>query len=982
MNISGKIAALSAVIRGFFLHSRRETSTDSTRNNLGSNDKNPRLESLDDESLTMGLATLERILLWMLPVLLVGIIFNAIRFATFGGSWATFVQYTVFLAFLVTILLRRRLKPIIRISIYCGVSIRYGLMGLLEWGLIGQGFIIIIFAHILAVVYSFKLWAITIVISTIISIIIANAFISGRLPLPSNLEEILRSQIVWMTAISTYAIISSTALLWRQLVQKLKGYIRKLHDSERQFRDLFDASSDSIFIHDAGTGEIIDVNQTMLNTYGWTREEIGGLTVLDVSADGPNYSQEKVLDWLDQAARRGMVVFEWLGKRKDGSLFPVEIVLKKSEIAGEARILASTRDITNRKRIEEELIRTFEAVPDMMWLVDANYIVRRINKEMAARLGMPPDEVEGKHCYELIHGKDCPPEFCLHKHLFSDRSKHGVEFFEKHLDSWLSASMSPLWNSDGSLFGSVHVVRDITKQKQDETALRTSEEQYRTFFENSHDAFMTVGPPLWRFLSANPAMVKMFRADDQTRITEASVWDISPRQQPNGRASIDMAREMIEKAMQNGSIFFEWQHKRFDGEEFPASVLLSRLKVQDRTILQATIRDLTETKRLERLLIHAQKMEALGTLAGGITHDFNNILAAILGNTELALRDALPESQLANRLDAILHAVERARKLVAQILAFSRKTELIQEPVRVDLILEEAISLLRPALPSTINIRTDIESPAVIIGDATGIHQVIMNLCTNAYHSMKERGGILDIGLSKVDGDESTPEISSGPYLKLVVQDTGYGIHPALLDRIFDPYFTTKEKGQGTGLGLASAHGIIKRHNGTISAKSSINNGSTFTVYLPAAKDVELIPIDTGFNFQTGCERIMLVDDEAAILEVMEEMLEIMGYSVEGFTDPLQSLESFNLAPDRFDLLITDLTMMGITGDLLISKVRKLRPDMAAILCTGYSDLLENSRRLELGIDVILQKPVAMNVLSLAIREALAKEKNERPLPA
>ena len=383
---------------------------------------------------------------------------------------------------------------------------------------------------------------------------------------------------------------------------------------------------------------------------------------------------------------------------------------------------------------------------------------------------------------------------------------------------------------------------------------------------------------------------------------------------------------------------------------------------------------------LESQLRHIQKIEAIGTLAGGIAHDFNNILSAIFGYTELALAEAPAGSSLRENLAAVLTAANRAKALVGQILTFSRQVEQERKPVLLVPLAKEAIKLLRSSIPTTIEIRQHIDPRcAPVLADPTQIHQVIMNLCTNAYHAMRETGGVLGISLTEkeIGPDDSAPELQVDPgrYLVLEVSDTGYGMNQSVLERIFDPYFTTKKPGEGTGLGLSIVHGILKTHGGRITVYSEPGKGSTFRVYLPTVKP----EIATAENFAKGAvpggnELVMLVDDELEILRMEEQMLQRYGYRIASYTTGEAALQAFRAEPRNYDLIITDMTMPQMTGAQLVQKLLKIRGDIPVILCTGFSELINEKKAKEIGVKKYLMKPVSTSELARAVRQALNEQ--------
>jgi nitrogen-specific signal transduction histidine kinase len=360
------------------------------------------------------------------------------------------------------------------------------------------------------------------------------------------------------------------------------------------------------------------------------------------------------------------------------------------------------------------------------------------------------------------------------------------------------------------------------------------------------------------------------------------------------------------------------------------------------------IEDITEHKQLESHLQQALRMEAIGTLAGGIAHDFNNILGAVIGYTEMALNDNDDNGPLESNLQEILKAGKRAKDLVKHILAFSRQADKEVKPIRVKSIVKEALKLLRASIPATIEIRQTIKSDAVVLADSTQIHQVLMNLCTNAHHAMRETGGLLEVSLTNVELESSLTErglsVTPGTYLCLKVSDSGHGMSPEVIGRIFDPFFTTKQRDEGTGMGLSVVHGIANSHGGAITVQSQLGKGATFKIYLPvigreikaSGKAKEQIP--------HGRENILFIDDEVSLVDIGQQVLERLGYKVVTRTSSVEALELFQAKPDTFDLVITDMTMPNMTGAKLAREMMSIRPDIPVILCTGYSQQITKKR--------------------------------------
>ncbi len=392
--------------------------------------------------------------------------------------------------------------------------------------------------------------------------------------------------------------------------------------------------------------------------------------------------------------------------------------------------------------------------------------------------------------------------------------------------------------------------------------------------------------------------------------------------------------------------------------------------------------DITERKqgeekyqRLQDQLQQAQKMEAIGTLAGGIAHDFNNILGAILGYAEMAKEDCLSGSVNPSDLEQVIQAGNRARDLVKQILAFSRQSEAEKTPVRPAPIIKESIKLLRSSLPATIDIQQDMDpDTALVMADATQFHQIIMNLCTNAYHAMEETGGTLSISLKNKNFNQqdlaSVPEIRVGQFVQLSIRDSGAGITPGIRERIFDPYFTTKATGKGTGMGLAIVHGIVKSYGGFITCNSWIGEGTVFEINLPAVleqpvpeQEIDMIP--------AGTERILFVDDEEMLIRMGQTMLERLGYTVTVKKSSFEALTTFINQPEAFDLVITDQTMPGMTGFDLARRMLQIQPRLPIILCTGYSNQVSEEKAKASGIKGFILKPLVRNDFAALIRKVL-----------
>ena len=402
----------------------------------------------------------------------------------------------------------------------------------------------------------------------------------------------------------------------------------------------------------------------------------------------------------------------------------------------------------------------------------------------------------------------------------------------------------------------------------------------------------------------------------------------------------------------------------------------------DRNVVVAH-EDITDRKRAEEektkmsfQLRHAYKMEAIGTLAGGIAHDFNNILSSVLGYVELSLLEVKKNSQLENNLQEVYQAGMRAKELVQQILTFARKDECHIQPTQISIIAKEASKLIRSIIPTTIDVRLTVKSDAFVMAEPTQIHQIFMNLFTNAAQAMENEGGILTVIITEATLNRTFNSMHSnfkpGKYIQTVVKDTGVGIPPHKLDKIFDPYFTTKGGAEGSGLGLSVVHGIVQSHNGEITVTSEPGKGTKFAVYLPLSTQKADTIIDIKHQLHKGTERILFVDDEITIANMSQKRLSLLGYHVTAVYSSHEALQRLAVGPDDFDLIITDMTMPKMSGERLALEAKKIKPQIPIILCTGYSKKISKEKARAMGINAFLMKPVAIREMAETIRNVLA----------
>jgi PAS domain S-box-containing protein len=503
-------------------------------------------------------------------------------------------------------------------------------------------------------------------------------------------------------------------------------------------------------------------------------------------------------------------------------------------------------------------------------------------------------------------------------------------------------------------------------------ALRESATRFRRILDTIPTGIVIVDAETHEVVYVNPTAADMVGTDPQSIIGKVCHDAICPMEVDNCPMASGKEIDQSER------ILFTVK-----GHEVPVLKTVSRTTLEGRECYMESFIDLSdqikaeaERERLEAQLRQAQKMEALGTLAGGIAHDFNNILSAVLGYSELGMQDLDDVGHpLYPKLKAINHAGHRARDLVEQILAFSRMQEQLHAPVKISPIVKEALKLLRSSLPANIHVKADIKADRPVMGDPTQIHQIIMNLCTNAYHAMQVSGGALGVSLEQATVETAKQlsglSLPSGQYLRLTISDTGAGIRPAIINRIFEPYFTTKEKGKGTGLGLAVVHGIVKGHGGEIEVESEMGKGTRFTVWLPVSDDETAENSMHPVKLPGGSEHVLLVDDEKDLVEIGSEMLQRLGYRVTAIVGSSAAIDLFAEDPFRFDLVITDYNMPGLTGDQMAKQMLAIRQQMPIIVCTGFSEVFDQQRAQAMGIRKVMMKPLTMEAIAHSVREVL-----------
>jgi two-component system, cell cycle sensor histidine kinase and response regulator CckA len=682
-----------------------------------------------------------------------------------------------------------------------------------------------------------------------------------------------------------------------------------------------------------------------------------------------------------------------------------EMVLANS---GKTETTKNFSEITKQERLKSLFSDLIDVMDIAMWELDLNYRVITSNKKAKEIYG---DDIIGRFCYEVSSKKDeicndCPAKMIYDGHS-SGRSEHqrndvsGKTIYIDHI-------ATPVKNKEGELIGCLIVIIDITDRKLMEKelkkhrtmlekmvsnrtkALRYNEEKYRQLYNESKKAEAVYSS----LINSSADAIVIYDRKGRTKFVSSAFtqlfgWSLDELKGKRidyvPESEVEKTIVHINDTIQRGIPCQGFETKRFkkDGRLVDVSISASGFTDHQGKLagMLVILRDISEQKRLEAQVRHSQKMEAIGTLASGIAHDFNNILSIILGNSELALY-GLPKSKpLYSFLEEIRIASLRAKDVVKQLLSFSRKSEENRYPINIVPIVIESLKLLRSSVSANIEFRKNItKNPFTILAEPTQIHQIMINLCTNAVHAMEKTGGYLDIILEKkeisLEDRELYPDLKEGKYLKLSVSDNGHGIASGHIERIFEPYFTTKDIGKGSGMGLAVVHGIVKNHEGVIKVSSTLDQGSTFEIFFPAIEAQEKMRSNIQQKFPVGNETILVVDDDELILKMEKKILICLGYQVEAFTNPIIALEQFLIAPEKFDLVIADMAMPKMTGDNFIMELLKIKPDLPAILCTGYSEWIDENKAMEKGIKWLLIKPFDMHKMAVAVKEALNYNKN------
>ena len=759
--------------------------------------------------------------------------------------------------------------------------------------------------------------------------------------------------------------------------------------SEQLYRGIFESASIGM-TRVSLDGIYREVNPAMTRILGYSAAELVGMPVEAFTYPEDLENRAQFLRDLIE----GNIVFGEQERRfvhKNGSLVRTLISASVQRDQGGRPLcfISLVQDISERKAAgdalresEERHRQIVESSTDAIIVRSGDAVIYANPAAIKLFRASCAEELMGKRYLDLIHPDDRPES--MERIRKGNKEKwiappreHRILTLDGQPVHVESTGVPVQYKGETQLFG---VFRDITERKRIDEKLRETERKYRELAESLPQVIFEVdskgnlvylnqtGYALFGYtpedLGKGFNVLETFIPEDRERIASDIMLNLEGRM---------LGRQ-------------EYTAVKKDGTKFPVGVHANRvMREKNATGVRGILIDFTPTKlaeeekkKIEIQLQQAQKMEAIGALAGGIAHDFNNILSAIIGYTELATLNEGAEHCTAE-LKEVLTAANRAKDLVKQILAFSRQTDEERMPVRVALVAKEAVKFLRATIPATIEIKTRIDDKSgAVLANSVELHQIIMNLCTNAQHAIGDEAGLMEVSVQNIEIDLSQRtdliDLEIGAYVRISVRDSGYGMTPDVIKRIFDPYFTTKEKGVGTGLGLAVVHGIVKKYGGTIKVESELMKGTTFQIYLPktdiaASSNAELPNLITG-----GFERILFVDDEKMLVDIGHQVLQRLGYHVVSRTSPIEALELFKAKPSFFDLVITDKTMPGMTGVALAKELMSIRPDLPVIICTGYGQAIDQERAKQIGIKAFVMKPILINEIASAVRKALNNE--------
>ena len=760
---------------------------------------------------------------------------------------------------------------------------------------------------------------------------------------------------------------------------------QELIAKESKFRSYVDNAPDGVFVANE-KGEYIEVNRAACKITGYTKEELLNLSIPDLLQPD---DVEKGMNSFQELSQKGSTQRElrYLTKAGEERFWYIDAVKLSN-----TQFLGFAKDITERKQAELELIKSENRYRDLLQSANSAIIryqsdgtITYFNEYAQTFFGYGIEEVIGKKISILLPEQESTGmDLTKLVQNIVDQPHRYINIINENICSdgrrvWMSWTNKAFMDSNGLVVEILTVGNDITDRKKAENLLIEGRAKLKGALESMTDA-VCISDVDGNFVEFNEAFTTFHRLQSKKEcLTALADWPSFLDVYSDDGKLLPLDMWVISRALRGEQGVQEvYKLQRRDTcETWFGSYNFAPIYDNEGSITGSVVvaRDITEKRQIQAQLTQAQKMESIGNLAGGIAHDFNNILSSIIGFTELAL-DATPKgSAQRDDLEEVLIAGNRAKELVQQILAFARQSSEETKPVRLRDIVTEALKLLRPSTPINIDIKLTLDSTAKIIGNTSRLHQVVMNLCTNAIYSLQNSGSFLEIGLRDIllayDSEPKVSRLPAGKYVELTVNDNGQGIDPVVIEKIFEPYFTTKKVGEGTGMGLAMVKGIIESYGGNIQVASEQGEKTSFVIRLPVATGKKLDEVGQVDPVASGTERILFVDDEPPIARMGSRMLESLGYTVTIRTSSIEALELFKEKPDDFDLVITDMTMPSMTGDVLSMELRKIRHDIPIILCTGYSNKMNEANAKLIGIEAFAYKPFTKSDLAKTIRGVL-----------
>ena len=804
---------------------------------------------------------------------------------------------------------------------------------------------------------------------------------------PSERSVEMEIESLLLTDEATRADMAVALQKLQEEIEERKSAEEALRKSEAYLRSIFRAAPTGIGV--VINRVIIEANEKLCEMLGYSRKEILGQNARMLYATDEDFEyvgREKYLQIYERET--GTVETRWV--RKDGKI--IDVLLSSTPIDPDdlsVGVTFTALDITRRKRSEDARRESekryrllFENTGTATFVAEEDMTVVKANAKCEELSGFSREEIEGKmKTTDFIPAEEL--ERIIKYHVGRQEidakipSEYEFKFSDKHgniKSVLIQVSMIPGTKQ------SIASIIDITPLKEAEKARLESEEKYRELanslpqvvYEMDADGIIT-------FANRNAFEFFGYTQDDFDNGLNALHMLI-----PEDR---DRALENILRRFNGEEIGGqEYTALRKNGGTFPIIVHVTPVVRNNKPIgLRGIMIDITDRKlseeektKLEIKLQQAQKLEAIGTLAGGVAHDFNNILGIIIGNTELAMDD-VPEGNRAHfNLEEINKAGKRGKDIASQLLSFSRKRVLERQLIHIIPVIKDSLSFLRATIPTSIDIRQNIQTADdTVLADSTQIHQIMMNLVANSSHAI-EAEGVIEIGIDNVVLNEDTcaqyTDLTPGNYIQVTVCDTGRGIAPKVIDRIFDPYFTTKEIGKGSGIGLSVVHGIVKSHGGAIRVESELGKGTAIAVLFPVVEMAADSAVKAEEILPTGNERILFIDDEESIVKLGHQRLERLGYKVKATTSSVEALDLFRSKPDQFDLVITDLTMPKLTGDKLVKEILNIRSDIPIILCTGFSERIDEKTAKVIGVADFIEKPCDKYDFAIRVRSVLDRK--------